>query len=102
MTNLTEYRGIDRYDDRPIDRQEDLYETGEEIRQTLDLAIEYGAARTTPVEINGLYAWLFSASEIEAILREAMNDRDKLEAFTFLEDDISDYEDWYRKEREND
>lgn len=99
MTNLTDYRGIDRYDDRPMDRQEELYETGKEIPQTLDLAIEYGEARKSIVEINGLYAWLFSPSEIEAILKEAMIDKDKLDSFTYIEDDLSDYEYWYKKER---
>lgn len=68
----------------------------------------YGADRKTAVEINGFYASVFSASEIEEVLKreylqavELLPSKGKKDAETYCTDDTWDFADWL-KEREPD
>lgn len=56
----------------------------------------YGAAKTDPVIINGLFAWAFTPAEIEELLeRELMlSGRALKDAHTFATDDTEDFADW--------
>lgn len=56
----------------------------------------YGAAKTDPVIINGLFAWAFTAAEIEEILERELKNSGKAEkdAHTFATDDPDDFTDW--------
>lgn len=66
--------------------------------ETLDRAMKYGADRKQSVEINGLLAWTFSASEIEDILLRHFMDTSenwqKRRVEAYCDDDLTDFSDW--------
>lgn len=62
----------------------------------------HGADRKEAVEINGLFAWAFTSSEIEEILeRELKNSGDsEKDTHTFAMDDTDDFTDWLNERSE--
>lgn len=66
---------------------------------TVDLALAYGEDRKVSVELNGCIAWMFSASDIEAILKSEMDKLERSSALVYCTDDFSDYRYWYERER---
>ena len=64
-------------------------------------AIEYGGERTEEVEINGLWAKTFTASEIDEILSAAFtqlpDNRKRQYEMDFCSDDPQDFVDWSRE-----
>lgn len=68
--------------------------------QTLNRAMKYGADRKEAIEINGLLAWSFSATEIEEmLLRHFMNTSEnwqKRMVEEYCSDDLTDFSDWLK------
>ena len=62
----------------------------------------YGADRKEAVEINGLFAWVFTPAEIEEILERELKNSGKAEkdAHTFATDDPDDFTNWLNERSE--
>ena len=74
-----------------------------EAADDMRLAYQYGAARTSVIELNGVLARAFTRVQIEAILENwlMVNGDFGKECFQFATDDEGDFAEWLNEKRRN-
>ena len=72
-----------------------------EAAEDMRLAYQYGAARTSVIELNGVLARAFTRVQIEAILENwlMVNGDFGKECFQFATDDEGDFAEWLKEEQ---
>ena len=73
-----------------------------EAAEDMRLAYQYGAARTSVIELNGVLARAFTRVQIEAILENwlMVNGDFGKECFQFATDDEGDFAEWLKEEKQ--